>query len=179
MSSAATTSPPGDVPRREFLTLVTLAGAAAGVVGFALPFIDYMNPSGDVLALASVEVALEPITPGMGITVVWRGRPVFVRHRTPAEIQQAQQTPPSMQPDAERVKTGHDEWIVLVGICTHLGCIPLGNRPSDPRGDWGGWFCSCHGSAFDISGRVRLGPAPTDLAVPPYQFLTDTKIRIG
>jgi ubiquinol-cytochrome c reductase iron-sulfur subunit len=183
MSSATTTSPPDDVPRREFLALLTLGGAAAGVAVFALPFIDYMNPSSDVLALASVEVALEPITPGMGITVVWRGRPIFVRHRTPAEIKQAQDALPSQLPDpqsdAARVKPGHDEWIVLVGICTHLGCVPLGNRPSDPRGNWGGWFCSCHGSAFDTSGRIRLGPAPTNLAVPPYQFLTDTKIRIG
>ena len=176
MSSATTSEP---VPRRDVLTLLTLAGAAAGVAAFALPFIDYMNPAGDVLALASVEVPLEPITPGMGITVVWRGRPIFVRHRTPAEIAAAQKAPANLQPDSQRVKSGHDAWIVLVGICTHLGCVPLGNRPSDPRGDWGGWFCSCHGSAFDTSGRIRQGPAPTDLAIPPYQFLTDTKIRIG
>ena len=169
--------------RRDVLTLVALTGGAAGLAGFAWPLIDFMNPSKDVLALASVDVALEPITPGMGITVMWRGKPIFVRHRTPAEIKAAQDALPSQliqpQNDDARVKPGHDEWIVLVGICTHLGCIPLGNKTSDPRGNFGGWFCSCHGSQFDTSGRVRVGPAPTNLAIPPYIFETATKIRIG
>jgi ubiquinol-cytochrome c reductase iron-sulfur subunit len=173
-----------DVPaRRDFLELAAVAGAAIGVGAIAWPLIDYMNPSKDVLALAAVDVALGPITPGMGITVLWRGKPIFVRHRTPAEILQAQNVTPGQtiepQPDSARVKAGHDEWIVVVGICTHLGCIPLGNKPTDPRGNYGGWFCSCHGSQFDVSGRVRVGPAPTNLAVPPYSFLSDTKIRIG
>ncbi len=185
--SAATTLPqagsPDTLPRRDLLTLVVLGGSAAGLAAFAWPLIDYMNPSRDVLALSSVEVALEPISPGMGITVVWRGKPIFVRHRTEAETKQAEDVPLGQlidpQPDADRVKDGHSDWIVLVGICTHLGCVPLGNKPSDPRGNYGGWFCSCHGSQFDTSGRVRVGPAPTNLALPPYAFLTDTKIRIG
>ncbi len=180
---SATTPPPDALPRRDLLTLIAVGGAAAGAAVFAWPLIDYMNPSKDVLAMASVEVALESITPGMGITVVWRGKPIFVRHRTAAEIAEAQAAQPGQLPDpqadADRVKAGHAEWIVLVGICTHLGCVPLGNKPSDPRGAWGGWFCSCHGSAFDTSGRIRLGPAPTNLAVPPYAFETDKKIRIG
>lgn len=181
--SANTSTAPEAFPRRDFLTLIALGGAAVGVAGFAWPLIDYMNPAKDVLALASVEVALEPIAAGMGITVVWRGKPVFVRHRTAAEIAQAAEAPldqlPDRQADADRIKPGHAEWIVLVGICTHLGCVPLGNKASDPRGNWGGWFCSCHGSHFDTSGRIRLGPAPTNLAVPPYAFETDTKLRIG
>ena len=186
ISFAAITSrldSPDAFPRRDLLTLVALAGGAAGVAGFAWPLIDFMNPSKDVLALGVVEVALEPITPGMGITVMWRGKPIFVRHRTAAEIKQAQNTSPSQliepQPDQAWVKPGHDEWIVLVGICTHLGCIPSGNKPTDPRGQFGGWFCPCHGSQFDTSGRVRVGPAPTNLAIPPYAFDTNTKIRIG
>jgi ubiquinol-cytochrome c reductase iron-sulfur subunit len=142
-----------------------------------------MNPAKDVLALASVEVPLAPIDAGMAITVLWRGKPIFVRHRTPTEITEAQNVKlsqlPDPQTDADRVKQGHDEWLVVVGICTHLGCIPLGNKPTDPRGAWGGWFCSCHGSQFDTSGRVRQGPAPTNLAIPPYNFMTDTRIKIG
>jgi ubiquinol-cytochrome c reductase iron-sulfur subunit len=186
ISVAATKMPndqPDSLPRRDVLNLVVLAGTAVGLGAVAWPFIDFMNPSKDVLALASVEVPLEPIAPGMGITVVWRGKPVFVRHRTAAEIKQAQTTPPGdlmdPQSDADRVKAGHDEWIVLVGICTHLGCIPVGNKPNDPRGAWGGWFCPCHGSAFDTSGRVRVPPAPTNLPVPPYTFEAGNKIKIG
>jgi ubiquinol-cytochrome c reductase iron-sulfur subunit len=171
------------LPRRDFLELVAIAGAALGAAGMAWPFIDYMNPAKDVLALASVEVPLAPIEPGMAITVVWRGKPIFVRHRTPAEITAAQDTGlsrlPDPQSDADRVKAGHTEWLVVIGICTHLGCIPLGNKPTDPRGAYGGWFCSCHGSQFDTSGRIRQGPAPANLALPPYEFVTDTKIKIG
>jgi ubiquinol-cytochrome c reductase iron-sulfur subunit len=174
---------PDGSPRRDFLKLVTLTGAAVGLGGFAWPLIHYMNPSKDILALASVEVALDPIVPGMGITVVWRGKPIFVRHRTAAEIKLAQDAPTTQliepQADRDRVKPGHDEWIVLVGICTHLGCVPLGNKPNDPRGDWGGWFCPCHGSHFDTSGRIRLGPAPTNMAIPPYAFENASKIKIG
>ncbi len=171
------------VPRRDFLEIVAIAGAAIGAGGIAWPLIDYMNPAKDVLALASVEVPLAPIDAGMAITVLWRGKPIFVRHRTPTEITEAHNVKLSQladpQTDADRVKQGHDEWLVVVGICTHLGCIPLGNKPTDPRGAWGGWFCSCHGSQFDTSGRVRQGPAPTNLAIPPYNFMTDTRIKIG
>jgi ubiquinol-cytochrome c reductase iron-sulfur subunit len=169
--------------KRDFLKLVTAAGAAIGVGAIAWPLIDSMNPSADVLALSSVEVDLAPITEGMGITVVWRGKPIFVRHRTPAEIKEAQDVKMSdliePQPDSERVKPGHAQWIVIIGICTHLGCIPLGNKPSDPRGEWGGWFCPCHGSQYDTSGRVRHGPAPANLHLVAYNFMSDTRVKIG
>jgi ubiquinol-cytochrome c reductase iron-sulfur subunit len=172
-----------DGTKRDFLKLVTVAGAAIGVGAIAWPLIDSMNPSADVLALSSVEVDLAPITEGMGITVVWRGKPIFVRHRTPAEIKEAEDVKMSdliePQPDSERVKPGHSQWIVIVGICTHLGCIPLGNKPSDPRGDWGGWFCPCHGSQYDTSGRVRHGPAPANLHLVGYNFMSDTRVKIG
>ncbi len=173
----------GEVGKRDFLKMVTAAGAAIGVGAIAWPLIDSMNPSKDVLALSSVEVDLAPIALGSGITVVWRGKPIFVRQRTPAEIKSAEDVPLNQliepQSDADRVKPGHAQWIVLIGICTHLGCIPLGNKPSDPRGEWGGWFCPCHGSQYDTSGRVRHGPAPLNLNLPPYAFISDTKVKVG
>ena len=184
-SAAATVAMHGqpEIGKRDFLQLVTVAGAAITVGAITWPLIDYMNPSKDVLALSSVEQDLTPIAEGSGITVMWRGKPIFVRHRTPAEIKEAQDTPLSQliepQPDSQRVKPGHAQWIVLIGICTHLGCIPLGNKPTDPRGEWGGWFCPCHGSQYDTSGRVRHGPAPLNLFIPPYGFTSDTKIKIG
>lgn len=173
----------GDVPKRDFLKLVAGAGAAIGLGALAWPLIDSMNPAGDVLALSSVELDLTPIALGMGITTVWRGKPIFVRHRTPEEIKTVEAVPLNQliepQSDQDRIKAGHGEWIVLIGICTHLGCVPLGNKPSDPRGDFGGWFCPCHGSQYDVSGRVRHGPAPANLPLPPYAFMNDTKIKIG
>jgi ubiquinol-cytochrome c reductase iron-sulfur subunit len=185
-SSAATVEQHGQPPivtKRDFLTLVTGAGAAIGLGAIAWPFIDSMNPSRDVLALSSVEVDLTPISEGMGITAVWRGKPIFVRHRTAKEIKEAQDTPLNELiqpvPDSERVKPGHEQWIIVIGICTHLGCIPLGNKPTDPRGEWGGWFCPCHGSQYDTAGRVRHGPAPANLYLPQYAFESDTKIKIG
>lgn len=175
--------PPADGSKRDFLTLLTGAGAAIGLGALAWPFINSMNPSADVLALSSVDVDLGPIALGQGITIVWRGKPIFVRHRTPEEVKTVQAVPLAQliepQADTARVKDGHDEWIVLVGICTHLGCVPLGNKSSDPRGEYGGWFCPCHGSQYDVSGRVRHGPAPANLPVPPYAFSSDSKIKIG
>ncbi len=172
-----------DPSKRDFLKLVAASAAAVGVGAIAWPLIDSMNPSKDVLAVSSTTVDLTPISAGMAITVLWRGKPVFVRHRTPEEIKAAEDAKMSelIDPatDASRVKSGHDQWLVVVGICTHLGCIPLGNKPTDARGDWGGWFCPCHGSQYDTSGRVRHGPAPANLALPPYAFETDTKIKIG
>jgi ubiquinol-cytochrome c reductase iron-sulfur subunit len=172
-----------DVTRRDMLQLIALSGAAIGTGAIAWPLIDSMNPSKDVLALSSVDVDLAPVVEGQGITIVWQGKPIFVRHRTAAEIKQAKDTPLGQliepQTDAARVKAGHDQWIILIGICTHLGCVPLGNKPSDPRGDYGGWFCPCHGSQYDVSGRVRHGPAPANLPVPPYAFESDTKIKVG
>ena len=169
--------------KRDFLKLVATAGAVVGIGAVAWPLIDSMNPSADVLALSSVEVELTPITEGMGITVVWRGKPIFVRHLTSKEYDEAANTPQNQLiepvPAADRVKSGHHQWIILIGICTHLGCIPLGNKPTDPRGEWGGWFCPCHGSQYDTVGRVRHGPAPLNLYLPPYAFESDTKIKIG
>jgi ubiquinol-cytochrome c reductase iron-sulfur subunit len=169
--------------KRDFLKLVTGATAAVGIGAIIWPLVDMMNPSADVLALSSTDVTLTPIPEGQGITVVWRGKPIFVRHRTPTEIKEAEDVPLSAliepQPDSQRVKPGHAQWIVVIGICTHLGCVPLGNKPTDPRGQWGGWFCPCHGSQYDTSGRVRHGPAPLNLFLPPYQFVSDSKIKIG
>ena len=170
-----------DVPKRDFLKLTAGAMAAVGVGAFAWPFISSMNPSADVLALASTEVDLKPIAVGQAITVMWRGKPVFVRHRSAEEIQSARAVQPGSlpdpQPDQARVQKA--EWLVLVGVCTHLGCVPLGQKPTDPRGDYGGWFCPCHGSHYDTSGRIRKGPAPANLAVPTYTFMNDTTIRVG
>jgi ubiquinol-cytochrome c reductase iron-sulfur subunit len=173
----------GESPRRDFLKLVTGATAIVGIGAVIWPFVDFLNPSADVLALSSTEVSLTPIPEGQGITVVWRGKPIFVRHLTPGELETALNVPLSALPDPQpvdvRVKPGHDQWIVLVGICTHLGCVPLGNKPTDPRGNWGGWFCPCHGSQYDTVGRVRHGPAPLNLFIPPYEYLSNTQIRIG
>ena len=183
-TASATTPQTGatEVKKRDMLTLLTGSTVAIGVGALAWPLIDSMSPASDVLALASLEVDLSSIQDGQAITVVWRGKPVFVRKRTAEEIKSAQNPEGSQiapEPDAERVKAGHEEWLVVVGICTHLGCVPLGNKPSDTRGDYGGWFCPCHGSAYDTSGRIRQGPAPTNMAVPPYTFVSDTRIRIG
>ena len=167
--------------RRDFLLITT---ATVGVVGAALaawPFIDTMNPAADTLALASTDVDLSAVEEGQSITVIWRGKPVFIRHRTPKEIEEAKAVDPAdlidPQTDAERVQK--EPWLIVVGICTHLGCIPLGQKPNDPRGDYDGWFCPCHGSHYDSAGRIRKGPAPKNLVIPPYEFVDDESIRIG
>jgi ubiquinol-cytochrome c reductase iron-sulfur subunit len=174
---------PADGTKRDLLELIAGAGAAIFAGGIGVALIGSMNPSKDVLAVSSVEIDLTPIALGSGITVMWQGKPIFIRHRTDKEIADARTVPLSEltdpQTDQSRVKAGHDQWIILIGICTHLGCIPLGNKPTDMRGEWGGWFCPCHGSQYDTSGRIRKGPAPLDLAVPPYAFESDTKIKIG
>ncbi|MDX1580889.1 MAG: ubiquinol-cytochrome c reductase iron-sulfur subunit [Alphaproteobacteria bacterium] len=166
------------VKRRDFLFV---AAGGFGIIGAGAaiwPLIDQMNPSADVLALSSIEVDLEPIERGQSISVNWRGKPVFIRNRTEEEIAEARSADldalPDPQADVERVKDGKDNWLVMVGVCTHLGCIPLGQQ-----GEFGGWFCPCHGSHYDTSGRIRKGPAPTNLEVPEYEFLSDTRIRIG
>jgi len=174
---------PVDPSKRDFLKLIAGAGVMIGAGAIAWPLVDSMNPSKDVLAVSSTELDITPIVEGMGITVVWRGKPIFVRHRTPVEIKEAEDVKLSQlidpMADSSRVKPDHAKWIVLIGICTHLGCIPVGNKPTDNRGEYGGWFCPCHGSQYDTSGRVRHGPAPLNLALPPYAFMTDTKIKIG
>ncbi|EKE09606.1 MAG: hypothetical protein ACD_16C00130G0011 [uncultured bacterium] len=177
-------SPKGHKPtRRDFLVLTASAVSAVGAAYFAWPFLDSMNPAADVLAQSTIDVDLSPIPEGQAITVVWRGKPIFVRHRTAEEIRVAEQTPLSELLDPEtdqaRVKKGHAQWLIVVGVCTHLGCIPTGNKSTQNRGKYGGWHCPCHGSLYDTSGRVRRGPAPLNFYVPPYVFLTDTHIRIG
>lgn len=181
-SSPSTQADTGEIrARRDFLLYVT---SAAGVVGTALalwPFIHSMNPAADVLALSSSEVDLTHVAPGQAITVTWRGKPVFIRHRTSEETEVARAIDigelPDPQSDEERVQK--PEWLILVGVCTHLGCVPLGQKQTDPHGEYNGWFCPCHGSHYDTSGRIRKGPAPSNLAVPPYIFTSDTTIRIG
>jgi len=174
-------APHGDGTRRDFLYLITAGVGAVGTVAALWPAVDQMNPAADVLALSSIEVDLTPIAAGQAITVVWRGKPVFVRHRTPQEIEQARAVPVRelTDPQTDQARTQKPEWLVVVGVCTHLGCVPLGTRPTDPKGDFGGWFCPCHGSHYDTSGRIRKGPAPKNLPVPAYTFLTDTRVRIG
>jgi len=144
-------------------------------------FAAYLVDKRDVLALASTEVDLTPIQVGSAVTIMWRGKPVFVRRRTAEEIQAARAVPISELPDPapDQSRVIKDEWLVLLGVCTHLGCVPLGQKPSDSRGNFGGWFCPCHGSHYDTSGRIRQGPAPANLAVPEYVFTSDTQIRIG
>ncbi|MGB1539712.1 MAG: ubiquinol-cytochrome c reductase iron-sulfur subunit [Rickettsiales bacterium] len=165
--------------RRDFVVLAASGMAVVGAGAVAWPLVDQMNPSADVLALSSTEVDLSPIAEGQSITVLWRGKPVFIRHRTAAEIEEARNVPMDElrdpQPDSDRVKEGKEQWLVMLGVCTHLGCVPLGNR----SGDYDGWFCPCHGSHYDTSGRIRKGPAPTNLLVPDYTFLSDDRIRIG
>tara|TARA_B100001123_G_C15328450_1_gene1030388 strand:- start:501 stop:1028 length:528 start_codon:yes stop_codon:yes gene_type:complete len=167
--------------RRSFLQLSTITLGAIGSAGFIWPFLKSMNPAEDTLALGTTEVDISEIEVGSSITVKWRGKPVFIRKRTQQEIQEAKEVKMAdlKDPvkDTDRVKK--DEWLVLVGICTHLGCVPLGQKISDIKGEYNGWYCPCHGSHYDSSGRIRKGPAPTNLDVPPYSFLNDTTIRIG
>ena len=170
-----------DGSRRDFLVLAAGAIGAVGAASFAWPLIDQMNPAADVLALASTEVDLSKIEMGQSITVKWRGKPVFVRRRSAEEIKTAGTVAldQMIDPQADADRTQKPEWLILLGVCTHLGCVPLGQKASDPKGEYGGWFCPCHGSHYDTSGRIRKGPAPLNLAVPPYKFLDDTKIKIG
>ncbi|WP_119677551.1 ubiquinol-cytochrome c reductase iron-sulfur subunit [Indioceanicola profundi] len=167
--------------RRDFIYLAAAATGAVGAAAAIWPFIDSMNPAADTLALASTEVDLTPIAEGQAITITWRGKPVFIRHRTAEEIEAARSVNLAElvdpQPDEERVV--EPQWLVMVGVCTHLGCVPLGQKTGDAKGDYGGWFCPCHGSHYDTSGRIRRGPAPANLVVPEYEFLSESRIRIG
>jgi ubiquinol-cytochrome c reductase iron-sulfur subunit len=169
--------------RRDFLFLTAGAMGAVAVGTAAWPLVDSMNPAADTLALATIEIDVGAIQAGQTITAVWRGKPVFIHRRDPAEIQKIRAEDwkdlRDPQSDADRVIEGHDEWLVLVGVCTHLGCIPMGSKAGQPKGDYGGWFCPCHGSHYDMSGRIRKGPAPKNLAVPPYFFVSGTLVRIG
>jgi ubiquinol-cytochrome c reductase iron-sulfur subunit len=181
--------------RRDFIVVAAQAFAGVGAALALWPFISQMNPDASTQALASIEVDLTPVKQGQAITVSWRGKPVFIRNRTPEEVKSAVDTKlsdlvdplarndakPEKTPatDANRTVKGKENWLVMVGICTHLGCIPKGQSLSDSKGDFGGWFCPCHGSHYDTAGRIRKGPAPRNLEVPPYEFASDSKIKIG
>jgi ubiquinol-cytochrome c reductase iron-sulfur subunit len=187
---AASTIPTGghgDPTRRDFLMVATGALGAVGVAATAWPFINNLNPAADTLALSSIEVNVQPIQVGQAITVKWRGKPVFIRHRTPEDIKAAETVPMSELPDpqtdnsrvTDTAKKVRPEWLIMIGICTHLGCVPLGNKPGQDKGHYNGWYCPCHGSAYDTSGRIRKGPAPKNLEIPDYLFTSDSLVRIG
>lgn len=171
----------GGETRRDFLYLAAGAMGAVGVGSLAWPFIDSLNPAADTLALSTIEVDLSPLEVGQSITVTWQGKPVFVRYQTEEEIEAAKAVDVNTlrDPATYEERALRPEYLVMVGVCTHLGCIPLGQKPTDPKGDFGGWFCPCHGSHYDTAGRIRQGPAPANLVLPPYEFIEDTRIRIG
>ena len=162
--------------RREFLFTASYAVGAVGVGAVVWPLVDQMNPDASVKALASTEVDVSSVQPGKTITVLWRGKPVFIKRRTPDEVAEARAVKmedlKDPQKDEDRAKD--PEWLVMLGVCTHLGCVPLNDK-----GDYNGWFCPCHGSHYDTSGRIRKGPAPENLAVPPAVFVDDTTIKLG
>ncbi|RZJ43769.1 MAG: ubiquinol-cytochrome c reductase iron-sulfur subunit [Brevundimonas sp.] len=169
----------GDPNRRDFIHIAAGAAAVGAGVMIAWPLINQMNPSADTLALASIEFDMAKVQEGQQVVIKWQGKPVFVRYRTPAELTRVKADDHAAglkepQTDAERTKPGHEKYLVVLGNCTHLGCIPTFGA-----GDYGGWFCPCHGSHYDASGRIRKGPAPKNLIVPEYAFLTDARIKIG
>ncbi len=192
MSEHETTSESlGEPTRRDFLYLTTGMAGVVGGVAVAWPFIDQMRPDASTLALGAIDVDVSSLTPGMSLTVKWRGKPVFIRNRTDQEVAEANAVAlgdlkdpvarnANIAPDAQATDidrsagAGKENWIIMVGVCTHLGCIPLGQA-----GDFGGWFCPCHGSHYDTAGRIRKGPAPENLAVPTFSFVSDTVIKIG
>ena len=167
--------------RRDFIVVATYAMGAIGAGAAAWPLIDQMNPAADTLALASIEVDVSKIEEGQSITLKWRGKPVFIRHRTADEIARADEVALSElrdpQTDAERAE--NPDYLVLLGVCTHLGCVPLGQKVGEIKGEYDGWFCPCHGSHYDTSGRIRKGPAPLNLEIPPYSFVSDQVVKIG
>jgi ubiquinol-cytochrome c reductase iron-sulfur subunit len=167
-----------DINRRHFLIYAAAGFGLVGAGSVAWPIINSLNPAADTQALASTEVNLANIGEGQEVTVMWRGKPVFIRHRTAAEIEAARSVDLKElidpQKDEDRVKAGKDQWLVTVGICTHLGCVP-----TTGSGEFKAWFCPCHGSHYDTSGRIRKGPAPKNLEVPQYEFISDNVIKIG
>lgn len=167
-----------DPNRRDFIYILTGAAAVGAAGAVAWPLIDQLNPAADTLALASLEYDLSKVALGQEVTIAWRKQPVFIRHRTPKEIAEAKAADHGAlkdpQPDSARVKAGHEEWLILLASCTHLGCVP-----TFAQGEYGGWLCPCHGSVYDTSGRIRKGPAPKNLGVPDYAFLSSTRVKIG
>jgi ubiquinol-cytochrome c reductase iron-sulfur subunit len=192
--ATVTSVPPGEDPapfaeathdprRRDFLNIAAVAWAGVGAGVIVLPLINQMNPSADVLALATTEVDLSKIAPGQAVKTTFRKQPLFVRNLTPAEIAEADKVDVGSLRDpqtlAERTKEGHKNWLITLGVCTHLGCVPLGAGEGENKGPFGGYFCPCHGSAYDTAARIRQGPAPTNLVVPEYTFNSDTAVTVG
>lgn len=171
------------VRRRDFINVAAVSFAGVGALFVVPALLNQMNPSADVLADASVEADLSDILPGQSVKTIWRKQPIFLRNLTPAEIQAANSVDVSSLRDpqtlAERTKEGKQNWLVTLGVCTHLGCIPLGAAAGEPKGEYGGYFCPCHGSSYDTAARIRKGPAPLNLEVPEYEFTSDTTIQIG
>ncbi|WP_439532130.1 ubiquinol-cytochrome c reductase iron-sulfur subunit [Polymorphobacter sp.] len=175
--------PPQGEKRRDFLYIATSAVAAVGVGAVVWPLVNQMNPSADVLALASIDLDLAAIEEGQAVKTSWRGKPIFARHLTAAEIDAANKVDAASLRDpqtlADRTKPDNAKWLITLGVCTHLGCVPLGAGQGESRGDYGGYFCPCHGSHYDTAGRIRKGPAPLNLEVPPYVFKSATAVTIG
>ena len=186
MATVEQTETPAGEPglrRRDFLNLAAVSVAGVGGVALLYPLINQMNPSADVLALAQTDVDIAAIQPGQAIKTSWRKQPVFIRQLMPQEIQAANAVDLGDLRDpqtlAERTKPGKPQWLITLGVCTHLGCVPLGAAEGENKGEYGGYFCPCHGSHYDTAARIRKGPAPTNLEVPEYEFTTDTTVRIG
>jgi ubiquinol-cytochrome c reductase iron-sulfur subunit len=175
--------PEGGVRRRDFINIAAVSFAGVGGAVLLYPLVNQMNPSADVLALAQIDVDIAAIRPGQAIKTIWRKQPIFIRNLMPAEIQAANAVDVATLRDpqtlGERTKEGHPNWLITLGVCTHLGCVPLGAAEGENRGEYGGYFCPCHGSSYDTAARIRKGPAPRNLEVPAYEFLTDTSVRIG
>ena len=171
------------VRRRDFINVAAVSVAGVGALTVLVPLISQMAPSADVLAESSTEIDISQIKPGQAIKGIFRKQPVFIRNLTPAEIQAANAVPLSELRDpqslADRTKPGKTNWLITLGVCTHLGCVPLGTGEGENRGPFGGYFCPCHGSAYDTAARIRQGPAPKNLMVPNYEFVSDTTVRIG
>jgi ubiquinol-cytochrome c reductase iron-sulfur subunit len=171
------------VRRRDFLNIAAVSVAGVGSVALLYPLVNQMNPSADVLALAQIDVDISAIQPGQAVKTIWRKQPIFIRQLTPQEIQAANAVDVGSLRDpqslAERTKPGKPQWLITLGVCTHLGCVPLGASEGESRGEFGGYFCPCHGSHYDTAARIRKGPAPTNLEVPEYEFTSDTAVRIG
>ena len=183
LQKAANANGGGYVSRRDFLDIAAVSAAGIGGLAVVYPLVTQMAPSKDVLAASSTEVDVSAIEPGQAIKAVFRKQPLFIRRLTPAEVAAANATPAGSLRDpaslADRTKEGHEDMLVTMGVCTHLGCVPLGAAEGEVKGEFGGYFCPCHGSHYDTAGRIRKGPAPTNLEVPEYEFTSDTVIQVG
>ncbi len=181
--SAVSETEIGGVRRRDFINIAAVSFGGVGVVATVFPLVNQMNPSADVLALSSIEVDISAIEEGQAIKTSWRKQPIFIRNLTASEIEAANDVDLSGLRDpeslADRTQPGKENWLITLGVCTHLGCVPLGAAQGEVKGEYDGYFCPCHGSHYDTAGRTRKGPAPTNLEVPEYSFLSDTVVKIG